>query len=197
MRLGLVSLAALAVAGTMLAGCSDDGEDGDAPPAAAQTTTTTAPPAAVADMATPDGRIVGRVTFEESGGRMVVEGRLTGLPPGFHGFHVHAVGRCEPGAPPFTSAGGHMVAGNQTHPVHAGDQPVLLVLNDGSSDIRFTTDRYTVADLMGAEGRAVIVHANPDNFGNVPTRYARQVDAMTQTTGDAGDRIACGVVRRP
>lgn len=187
-------LVALALTGTLLVACGDDGEDGAAAPAA-QTTTT--PPAAIADMVTPEGRSVGRVTFVESGGRMVVEGRLTGLPPGFHGFHVHAVGKCEPGAPPFTSAGGHMVTGSQAHPVHSGDQPVLLVLNDGSSDIRFSTDRYAVADLTNPEGRAVIVHANPDNYGNIPTRYAPQVDAMTQATGDAGDRIACGVVRRP
>ena len=195
MRRTLGTIAALALAGTLVAGCGDDSDEGDAAPAA-QTASTT-PPAAVADMAAPDGRPVGRVTFVESGGRLVVEGRLTGLPPGFHGFHVHAVGKCEPGASPFTSAGGHMVAGTQAHPVHSGDQPVLLVLNDGSSDIRFTTDRYTVVDLMSAEGRAVIVHANPDNYGNIPTRYAPQVDAMTEATGDAGDRIACGVVRRP
>jgi Cu-Zn family superoxide dismutase len=72
-----------------------------------------------------------------------------------------------------------------------------MVLNDRSGEIRFTTDRYTLADLLNPEGRAVIVHANPDNYGNIPTRYARTVDTMTQATGDAGDRIACGVVKRP
>lgn len=194
------TVVALALAGTLLVACGDDGDDDEGAAgarAAAQTTSTTPPPAAVADVAGPDGRPLGRVTFTEEGGRIVVEGKLNGLPPGFHGFHVHAVGKCEPGTSPFTSAGGHMVVGDQTHPAHAGDQPVLLVLNDGSSDIRFASDRYTLGDLLGPEGRAVIVHANPDNYGNIPTRYTRRVDAMTQSTGDAGDRIACGVVRRP
>ena len=67
-------------------------------------------------------------------------------------------------------------------------------MGDRSADIRFTTDRYRLADLQVAEGRAVIVHALPDNYANVPTRYVRQPDATTLATGDAGDRMACGVV---
>ena len=187
--LGIVVLAGLA-----LVSCGDGDEDDVS---ATQTTSTTTPPAAVADLTGPDGKSVGRVTFVEDGGRIVVEGRLNDLPPGFHGFHVHAAGKCEPGATPFTSAGGHMVLGTQSHPVHAGDQPVVLVLGDETGEIRFTTDRYKLADLLNPEGRAVIVHANPDNYANVPTRYVRQPDAMTLATGDAGDRIACGVVKRP
>ncbi len=141
-----------------------------------------------------DGSPAGRVTFTESGGRLTVEARLTNLPPGFHGFHIHAMGKCERGTPAFTSAGGHMVVGEQSHPTHAGDQPVVLVMADRSADIRFTTDRYKLSDLQTAEGRAVIVHALPDNYANVPARYVRQPDATTLATGDAGDRIACGVV---
>ena len=195
MRRGVRPFAVVAAAGALLVACGDD----DATPTAAQTptTSTTTPPGAVADMAGPDGRSVGRVTFVESGGRTTVEARLNNLPPGFHGFHVHATGKCEPGTPPFTSAGGHMVVGDQAHPVHAGDQPLLLVLNDRTSEIRFTTDRYKLSDLLTPEGRAMIVHANPDNYANVPTRYVAEVDATTKATGDAGDRIACGVVRRP
>ena len=145
-------------------------------------------------MVAPDGSPAGRVTFEEIGGRLAVEARLTNLPPGFHGFHIHAVGKCERGSPAFMSAGGHMVIGDQAHPAHAGDQPVLLVLADRTAEIRFTTDRYKMSDLLTTEGRAVIVHANADNYANIPTRYAREPDAMTKSTGDAGDRIACGVV---
>ena len=187
-------LIALALAAGALAGCGDDG--GEEPGGAAQNTTTTAAPAPVvaADMVAADGSPAGRVTFVEAGGRLTVEAKLTNLPPGFHGFHIHAVGKCERGTPPFTSAGGHLAVGGQAHPDHAGDQPVLLVLADRTAELRFTTDRYKLSDLQTAEGRAVIVHANPDNYGNVPTRYARQPDATTTSTGDAGDRIACGVV---
>ena len=177
-----------------LTACGDDGDDEDGGGAAAQTTVTTAAPSVTAEMAAADGSPVGRVTFTEQGGKLTVEARLTNLPPGFHGFHVHAVGKCERSTPPFTSAGGHLVAGDQAHPAHAGDQPVLLVLADRTAELRFSTDRYKLSDLQTADGRAVIVHANPDNYANVPTRYVRQPDATTTATGDAGDRIACGVV---
>jgi superoxide dismutase, Cu-Zn family len=196
---GMRALVAVGLAGALLTGC---GDDDDTTEAGSQTTvagptTTTTPPGAVAEMAGPDGRSMGRVTFTESGDRLVVEGRLTGLPPGFHGFHVHAVGRCEPGSPAFGSAGGHLVTGTQAHPAHAGDQPVLLVLGDGTAETRFATDRFRLSDLLTGDGRAVIVHANPDNYGNIPARYAPQADYMTRSTGDAGDRLACGVVKRP
>ena len=189
-----MSVAALTVTAGLLAACGDD--DGDENRAAQNTTTIPAPaaPVVAADMVAADGSPAGRVTFTETGGRLTVEARLTNLPPGFHGFHVHAVGKCERGNPAFMSAGGHMVIGDQAHPVHAGDQPVLLVLADRTAELRFTTDRYKLSDLQTPEGRAVIVHANADNYANVPTRYVREPDATTKSTGDAGDRIACGVV---
>ncbi len=192
------TLAAVGVAGILLAACGDDDatESASQTTAAPASTTTTAAPGAVADMADPNGRSMGRITVTESGGRAVVEGRLTGLPPGFHGFHVHAVGKCEPGPPAFGSAGGHLVVGTQAHPAHAGDQPVVLVLADGTAEVRFATDRYKLSDLLTAEGRAMIVHANPDNYGNIPPRYAPQADDTTRATGDAGDRLACGVLKR-
>lgn len=186
------SLVAIALSGSLLAACG--GDDGDGSDNAAQTTVTTAPPPVAADVVAADGSPVGRVTFVEADGRVAVEAKFTNLPPGFHGFHVHAVGKCERGTPAFTSAGGHMVVGEQAHPVHAGDQPVVMVLADRTAEIRFTTDRYKLSDLLTPEGRAVIVHANADNYANVPTRYVREPDAATKSTGDAGDRIACGVV---
>lgn len=184
------SLVAVALTGS-LAACGGGDGNGDR---AAQTTVTTAAPSTAADMMGADGSPVGRVTFVEAGAQLAVEARFTNLPPGVHGFHVHAVGKCERGSPAFASAGGHMVIGDQAHPAHAGDQPVLLVLADRSAELRFTTDRYKLSDLQNPEGRAVVVHANADNYANVPTRYVRQPDATTLSTGDAGDRIACGVV---
>ena len=185
-------MAALALTGSLLVACGGGDDDDDS--GSAQTTVTTAAPALAVDMITADGTPAGRVTFTEAGARLSVEAQLTNLPPGFHGFHIHAVGKCERGTPAFTSAGGHMVVGEQAHPAHAGDQPVVLVMADRSAEIRFTTDRYKLSDLQTAEGRAVIVHALPDNYSNVPTRYVRQPDATTLSTGDAGDRIACGVI---
>lgn len=149
-------------------------------------------PAAAAPLVNVDGQAAGEVTLHTRDGKTVVEVNARGLTPGFHGFHVHAVGKCEP---PFTSAGGHAKADGQTHPAHTGDQPVLLANVDGSAQGSFTTDRYAVADLLDADGSALIVHADPDNYANIPLRYAAAPDMTTTATGDAGKRAACGVVK--
>ncbi|WP_420474515.1 superoxide dismutase family protein [Noviherbaspirillum sp. ST9] len=138
------------------------------------------------------GNPVGKVRLTQEGsGTVSVQAQVHDLPPGFHGFHVHAVGEC---VPPFTSAGGHFDQDAHTHRDHSGDFPVLLVNADGTATARFNTDRFSVADLFDADGSAVIVHAGPDNYANIPTRYAAAPDATTLATGDAGARIACGVV---
>lgn len=183
----LTALAALA-----LTACGSDDEPAVQAPTAGPPAAAT--PGARADLVNAQGQPVGDVTFTEEGGKVVVEGKVRGLPPGFHGFHVHAVGTCEP---PFTSAGGHLTAGAQDHPTHAGDQPVVMVLADGTGETRFVTDRYKLADILPPDGSAVIVHAGADNYANVPTRYAGSIDQMTKDTGDAGGRLACGVIRRP
>jgi superoxide dismutase, Cu-Zn family len=114
------------------------------------------------------------------------------LPPGFHGFHVHEVGQCEP---PFTSAGGHLNREDAFHPEHTGDMPVLLVNNDGTGEASFETDRFTLKDLFDKSGSAIIVHALPNNYANIPERYG-EVDQETLETGDSGERIACGVIQK-
>ena len=122
-----------------------------------------------------------------------VQVRSNLLPPGFHGFHVHTVGEC---IPPFTTAGGHFNLGGLTHKNHTGDLPVLLVNADGTAKAKFKTDRFRAADLFDADGSAVIIHANPDNYANIPTdRYDPDPDATTLMTGDAGARIVCGIVK--
>jgi superoxide dismutase, Cu-Zn family len=156
-------------------------------PAAAQETT------ARAVLHDGTGARVGFIRMVEGpAGTVTVRVLVHGLPAGFHGFHVHAVGSC---VPPFTSAGSHFNPGGTTHPGHAADMPVLLVNTDGTGWARFRTDRYTIADLFDADGSALIVHASPDNFANIPTdRYDPDPDATTLATGDAGARIACGVL---
>jgi Cu-Zn family superoxide dismutase len=145
-----------------------------------------------------NGQPVGTVRLNQEDGAVLVRAVVHDLTPGFHGFHVHTVGVC---VPPFTSAGGHYNPGGTGHGAHAGDMSSLLVMADGTGELRFKTDRFTVAALFDADGSAVIVHANADNFANIPTRYYSTTegtygpDSATLATGDSGTRVACGVVR--
>jgi Cu-Zn family superoxide dismutase len=136
---------------------------------------------------------VGGATLTQRGDEVVVSVTTRGLTPGFHGFHVHAVGVCEA---PFTSAGGHFDLPGNTHPAHSGDMPVLLINADGTGEARFKTQSFGISDLFDADGSAIIIHTGPDNYANIPTRYsASGPDATTLATGDSGARAACGVVR--
>jgi superoxide dismutase, Cu-Zn family len=158
----------------------------------------------IARLVDPAGTEVGTVSFEEADGGLQVSVEVDGLPPGFHGFHVHAVGICEPdSANPanptmtgdFLSAGGHLGAGEADHGAHAGDLPVLFVDASGAGSLTTVTDALTRDDLTDDDGSAVMVHADRDNYANVPERYAAGgPDEMTRNTGDAGGRIACGTV---
>lgn len=142
------------------------------------------------------GKRVGVVRFQRPGKgralRVTVSAR--GLSPGFHGFHVHTVGKCE--GPTFMTAGPHLNPTNAKHPGHSGDMPGLLVDGAGRAEARFTTDRFSLAQLRDADGSAAMVHGLPDNEANIPKdRYDPDPDEMTLATGDAGPRIACGLVR--
>ncbi|MEA2142201.1 MAG: superoxide dismutase, Cu-Zn family [Solirubrobacteraceae bacterium] len=113
--------------------------------------------------------------------------------PGFHGFHIHATGSCV--GPAFTSAGGHLKATDQNHGDHIGDMSSLLVKRNGTATLLLTTDRFKLADLRDADGSAVMVHAGPDNYANIPPRYAPAgPDQMTLDTGDSGARVVCGAI---
>jgi len=144
------------------------------------------------------GRTLGTVVFQPSGGKILVAGRLSGLTAGFHGFHIHAVGQC---VAPFTTAGGHLNPGGTTHGNHAGDLPLLKVAADGRTSSVTESDTVTFADIFDADGAAIIIHASPDNYANIPAdRYSTATgpgpDAATLATGDAGGRVACGVIVR-
>jgi len=122
-----------------------------------------------------------------------VELQLSGLPPGEHGIHFHAVGKCEGGATAFSTAGAHFNPIGRQHglknPVgpHAGDAPNIIVKEDGTLKASFRTDRVTLTDgsttLFDADGSAIVIHAAPD-------------DQVSQPAGNSGARIACGTLRK-
>lgn len=139
------------------------------------------------------GEKVGDLTLTQEADGVKVAVVASNLPPGFHGFHIHAVGKCEP---PFATAGGHFNPTNQSHPSHAGDLPNLLVNADGKASAVLKSARFKIADLFDADGSALIVHADPDNHANIASRYKPDPDQATLSTGDAGGRIACGVISK-
>jgi len=128
----------------------------------------------------------GTVRFVQlADGAVEVSVDLTGVPPGVHGFHVHDKGDCGDNG---NAAGGHFNPTASPHgtpatdPHHAGDFGNVTADDRGVVNTKFTTRSVTVeAGANSAVGHAVILHANPD-------------DLTTQPTGNAGGRIACGVV---
>ena len=167
---------------------------------------------AKATLATADLTKIGSVVFKTERGHTEVRVRLTGAPgvDAFHGFHIHAndvVANgdgciADPAAAPstwFVSADGHFNPTGQSHSHHVGDMPVVYVNADGSVETRFRIDKIDPAELAG---KVVILHAGADNLGNIPlgtgaTQYtANSADATAATakTGNAGDRVACGVI---
>jgi Cu-Zn family superoxide dismutase len=134
------------------------------------------------------GADVGSVVLTQTPTGVLMKVAIKGLPAGEHAFHVHAVGKCEA---PFTSAGPHFNPGNHKHGLmagegHAGDMPNLYVAQDGTltAEILNTAvslDKSKPNSLFDADGSAVVVHAGVDDYKSDPA-------------GNAGDRIACGVV---
>jgi Cu-Zn family superoxide dismutase len=151
------------------------------------------------------GASVGTANIAKDGGHLQVTVETHGLKPGFHGLHIHQVGKCEAnsvaptGGPAgaFLSAGGHLQVGSaNSHPA-SGDLTSLEVRNDGTAKLVTTTDAVTLDDI---KGKALMIHADADNFGNIPNRYLRAdgvagPDDSTLATGDAGGRVACGVIQ--
>ena len=164
-----------------------------------------------AQLKNPSGATVATANFAFSSGYVTITVKSTGtgaLAPGFHGLHIHSVGKCEAssvaptgGAPAnFNSAGGHFqVAGHTTHPA-SGDLSSLQIREDGSAKLVTTTDAFTAEELTNGAGTSIIIHEKADNFANIPPERYQQVngdpppDATTLATGDAGARVACGVI---
>jgi len=132
-----------------------------------------------------DGDTVGFALFtEDATGTMHVNVHANGMSPGLHGIHVHGVGNCGSSTFAFSDASSHHNPGAQPHGAHAGDLPNLIVNGAGRGRLNATLEHFTLSDesaILDANGSALVVHADPDNF-------------TTQPTGASGARIACGVI---
>lgn len=120
----------------------------------------------------------GMVRFYQLTGGVLVEADVTGLPgntDGFFGFHIHSGGDCSGDGFPFV--GSHYDPVGVPHPRHAGDLPPLLS-RGGRAWLAVITDRFSVADIIG---RTVLIHEMTDDFHSQPS-------------GNAGGKIACGVI---
>ncbi|HET7275764.1 MAG TPA: superoxide dismutase family protein [Longimicrobiaceae bacterium] len=143
---------------------------------------------AMAHIVDAEGDTLGTVTLTETEQMIQVAGTLEGLPPGTHGFHLHETGVCEP---PFQSAGGHWNPTDHEHGMenpqgpHLGDLPNIEVGSDSTVTVQVSSPVGATLEgtngLLDADGAVVMVHAGADDYQSNPS-------------GDAGDRIACGVV---
>ena len=125
-------------------------------------------------------QLQGIVRFCQTKGGVVVEANIFGLPDtesGFFAFHIHDGGDCT--GETFPNTGGHFNPGRAEHPNHAGDLPPLLS-SHGKAYMKVLTDRFCLEEVIG---RTVIIHDAPDDF-------------RTQPSGNAGRKIACGVIRK-
>lgn len=166
-----------------LASCTSGG----ASPSERTSSTIVSGPSAAAIVRDAAGRTLGTLTIAETAQGLVTSGTLRGLPPGPHGIHLHAVGRCEA---PFATAGGHWNPTSRMHGFdnpqgsHLGDMRNITVAPDSSVAVSVATRGGTLrgaAGLIDADGAAIVVHAGADDY-------------RTDPAGNSGARVACGIV---
>lgn len=133
--------------------------------------------------------VTGTATFTQHGSKVLMKVVVNGLTPGLHAIHLHETGDCS--APDATSAGGHWNPSSENHgkwghaPFHHGDLGNLVANSKGKAQMSIESELWTLGDGKPSDvvGHAVIVHAKEDDF-------------TTQPTGNAGGRVACGVVTK-
>jgi Cu-Zn family superoxide dismutase len=146
--------------------------------------------AAHAEFVNAKGQGVGHATLTQTPQGVRIDVTVFNLPPGMHGFHIHAVGQCEP--PAFTSAGPHFNPFGKEHGTknpkgpHAGDLPNFEVTADGRAQFSVLASEVTLGkganSLFHPGGTALVIHAGADDY-------------MTDPAGNAGTRVACGVIK--
>ncbi len=126
-------------------------------------------------------QLSGCVRFYQENGCVLIVADISGLPKasetGFFGFHIHQGRECS--GEGFSGTEGHYNPLGRGHPEHAGDLPPLL-LCQGKAYLSVKTDRFSVNEIIG---RTVVIHSDPDDFHSQPA-------------GNAGKKIACGVIQR-
>jgi Cu-Zn family superoxide dismutase len=142
--------------------------------------------------------ITGTVEFAEhtqgTGTMVEMTLKISGLTPGRHGVHLHAVGKCEPD---FTAAGGHFDPGpasntdpDANHPFHMGDVPNVEAGADGRGEMKIMTTRVTLSagplSVFDSDGTAIIVHGNED----------KGTTGAPKSGVSGGPRVACGVLTK-
>ena len=131
------------------------------------------------------GAPIGTVRAWQTAGGVTFRIDASGLPHGVHGIHVHTVGRCDP--PEFTTAGGHWNPTGHKHGMnspagpHAGDLPNVEVAANGVLGATVTLPGASMASLLDADGAALVLHAEADDY-------------VTDPSGNSGARIACAVI---
>jgi Cu-Zn family superoxide dismutase len=147
-------------------------------------------PTARAELRNSAGQVQAQATATQSGDAIRVRLEATGMQRGTYAAHVHTTGACT--APDFTSAGPHWNPTGAQHGknnpagMHKGDLPNLSVGTDGRGSLEFLIAEASIrggaGPLLDADGAAVVVHAQADDY-------------RTDPSGNAGARIACGVLR--
>eukprot|EP00897_Mesotaenium_endlicherianum_P002409 jgi/Mesen1/2196/ME000152S01288 len=135
--------------------------------------------------------VSGTITFSQDGtGPTEVVGKISGLKPGQHGFHVHALGDTTNGC---VSTGPHYNPANKTHGApedeerHAGDLGNVTAGEDGVAEFTRSDSQIPLTGANSIVGRAVVVHADVDDLG-------KGGHELSKSTGNAGGRLACGVI---